>query len=322
MAVWREARDVEWKKWPGTYGAERDVAAALETLRWGTDADDDAFSDAWRDTLFAHAWHQGDVYPLTARVLHFVFEIVDRSPALTPPNATRTEVATFVLCCAASARAAAGDDERAVLAVLAQHVERLRAWVKTELCSIALATMLNMPELSARVLAGDEANPRDVLLTILEQAVWLDTPELAWAGRELARVSSHPVAARASQWLLGRDGRAIDRSDGRLSALAEALAGGDPTPRLDALRDLFGVDVSAEVSGKSKGIVTVADEDWFVAQAARKLTIRWPAHPFAEGDEVLLHDINERNCASAVEGTGSKSHHRADFDSRGVFRRP
>jgi hypothetical protein len=320
MTSWREARDIDWKKWPGAYGVEQDVASALETLRFGTDADDDAFSDAWRDMLFAHAWHQGGVYPLTARVLPFVFEIVDRSPALTPPNATRAELATFVLCCAAAARGATNADERAVLAVLAQQVERLRAWVTTELRSIALGTMLNVPELSARVLAGDEAAPRDVLLTILEHAIWLDTPELEWAGRELARVSSHPVAARSSQWLLGQSGP-IDRSDARLPKLAEALAASDPTPKLDALRNLFGIAVSAAVSGKSKGIVTVTDDNWFVVQAARKLTIRWPAHPFAEGDEVLLHDINESNCASAVEGTDNKSQHRAEFDGRGTFKR-
>jgi hypothetical protein len=291
--------------WSGFVPAWQDVASALETLRFGSDADDDAFSDAWRDMLFAHAWHQGGVYPLTARVLPFVFEIVEHSPALTPPNATRAEIATFVLCCAAAARGATHADERAVLAVLAQQAEGLRAWVTTELRSIALATLLNVPELSARVLAGDEAEPRAVLLAILEQAIWLDTPELEWAGRELARVSSHPVAARASQWLLGRNG-AVARDDARLPKLAAALAASDPNPKLDALRSLFGVTVSAAVSGKSKGTVTVTDDDWFVVQATRKLTIRWPAHPFAEGDEVLLYEINENNCASAVEGTDSK----------------
>jgi len=326
MPVWSEVREIDWRQLPGAYRTERDVPGALETLRWGTDADADDYQDAWSDVLYGHVWHQGSIFAVTAAVLPFVFDIVDHSPALAgPPNQARTELATFITCCAAAARDAStsldaeeAEHGRAVLAVLALRADRLRAWTRSELSAPALAAMLNIPQLSGGVLAGEEAELRAVLAAVFEQARWLDRSVLAWAGQELARVSSHPVAAQASRLLSGSAARPLDGDDARLAALGQALAAaGDLDQRLEPLRDLFGIAIASQVAGESPAVVVVTDEDWFVVQGARKLTIRWPSHPFEEGDEVVLLDIGAGNCARALRGTGKKSEHRASFDSRG-----
>lgn len=318
-------RDVDWSQLPGCYGSERDVAGALESLRFGTDPDSDNFSDAL-EVLYGHAWHQGNIFPVTAHVIPFVLDIVDHSPALaTRPSRARSEIAMFVTCCAASAHSAAqspqGSDHaygEEVLAALRRHADRLRAWTGSELRAVAIAAMLNVPELADGVLAGKEGKVGDVLVAVLTHSQWLDQSVLTWAGRELSRISSHPVAVRASQLLLATGPGAVSADDARLTALAEALAGaGTVDQNLDRLRELFGIATSCAVKGESRGVVTVSDDHWFVVEAARKLTIRWPSHPFREGDEVVLLDINERNCAREVRGVGPKSHEGATFDERG-----
>jgi hypothetical protein len=107
-------RAVDWSELEGAYGTDRDVPTALEIMRWADDAEDDEFSDAWLDVLCSHVWHQGTIYPITAPVLPFVFDIVDHSPALKSATCyARSEIAQFVTWCASSARRAvtSGEDD-------------------------------------------------------------------------------------------------------------------------------------------------------------------------------------------------------------------
>jgi len=320
--------DVDWSRLPGCYGVERDVRGALEILRFGTDAGSDEFSDAL-DVLYGHVWHQGDIFPVTAHVLPFVFDIVDCSPALASLWPARSEIAMFVTCSASSARRAMRSprsSDRAcseeVLATLLRHADRLRAWARSELRPVAFAAMLNVPELADGALSGKEGKLEHVLAAVLTHSRWLDQSILSWGGRELPRISSHPVALRASELLLATRLGAVAADDARLVAVAEALAGpGTLEKGLDPLRELFGLVTSYAMANESRGVVAVSDDDWFVVEAARKLTIRWPSHPFNEGDEVVLVDINERNCAREVRGVGSQSHHAATFDERGRLMR-
>jgi hypothetical protein len=322
MMVWPEVRAVNWAELRGARGMDCDVAGALETLRFGTDPEADDFGDAWQEVLYSHVYNQGAVFPVTAHVLPFVFDIVDQSPALKGKRGgERTELAQFVLCCAAAAQDEQSSDGRAVLATLALHAERLRAWVLSDLRSLALATMLNVPRLANDVAAGREASLRHVLAAVFEQAQLLDSRIVIWAGEELSRLSPHPVAARARQLLLRATRQQLQSGDGRLDALAKALErAGDLELHLHPLRELFGIFDPMGVAGESPGVVVVVDDDWFVVQAARKVTIRWRAHPFAEGDEVVLVDINDQNCARALRGTGNKAHLQASFDARGALR--
>jgi hypothetical protein len=328
MSLWPSVREVAWSRLPGCHGQVRDIAGALETLRFEKDVESDSFSDAWRDVLFGHAFHQGTIFPVTAHVLPFVFDIVDHSPALAKrASQERTEIAMFVACCASSALRAASSPQspdhasgREVLATLGAHADRLRAWTRSDLRAVAIATMLNVPELASGVLGGEEYEVEDVLSAILVHARWLSPSVLAWAGEALARLSTHPVAAAASRLLIGAETRTNSVDDARFRALAEALASaGTLEQRFDPLRDVFGIVTSPRAAGESRGVVTIVDDDWFVVETPRKLTVRWPSHPFSEGDEVVLLDINERNCAREVHGVGAKSHHGATFDPRGSF---
>lgn len=54
MLAWREVRAIDWSELAGVYATEHNVAAALETLRFGTDASDDDFAVAWNDALLGH----------------------------------------------------------------------------------------------------------------------------------------------------------------------------------------------------------------------------------------------------------------------------
>ncbi|HVH48240.1 MAG TPA: hypothetical protein VM925_38165 [Labilithrix sp.] len=331
--LWPEVRAIDWTRLPGAYGVDRDVAAALETLRFGSDAEDDDFSDAWLDVLLGHVWHQGDIYPVTSHALPFVFDIVDQSPALADPTSTvREEIANAVLLMASSARHALtsyADEERAsgeaVLSVLAAHTDRLRAWMTSDLHSTAIAAMLHVPELGARLLEGKEdANAKEVLSAVLKHSMWLEGSALEWAARELARID-HPVTQRASQLLFGlsqRPGSNDADSADRIAALGGAIAKhGDPTTQLDELRESFGCAVPTKFvrPGETEAQVVMVEDDWFVVQTERgfRLTIRWEGHPFVEGDRIVLVDINERNVPRAVHGTGAKAQFNAAFDDRG-----
>jgi hypothetical protein len=324
MQQWSEVRNLDWRQWPGAYGHERDVAGALETLRFGTNVDDDAFSNAWLEVLYAHVWHQGTLYPVTAHVLPFVFDIIEASPALTRRSEARREIARFVLCCAASARrdltAQQGDLAAAhsVLAALSAHSARVRSWFRTDLETIALAVLLNVPEETDSLLGGSEVRPERLLAAILVHSGWVPQGLLPWASTQLSRRSTHPVATRACRLLESTDSRAIEANEARFAALASAIRGrGGLDKHLESLRDLFGITATPSLLGESSGAVIVTDDDWFVVQGARKLTIRWPAHPFVEGDQLVLVDINERNCAREVRGTAEKAHRYAIFDAVG-----
>jgi len=325
---WPEARAIDWNRLPGAYGVDRDVAGALETLRFARNADSDAFSDAWHDVLLGHVWHQGSIYPVTAHVLPFVFDVVDCSPALSDPSTpARQEIAALVLMMASSARRAAqssASDERAagegVLRALAAHEGRLRAWMEKDLRSLAIAAMLHLPELGARLLEGEgEASTGDVLTAVLEHSMWLEGAAVEWAAREVARID-HPVTQRASQLLSApRTSRGRAAAD-RLAALAGVLAQpGDPALRLEELREAFGCALPTRFvrEGATEGEVVTVDDDWFVVRAERNVTVRWKAHPFVEGDRVVLLDIDERNLPRGVRGTGAKAGLEATFDDRG-----
>lgn len=54
MLAWREVRAIDSNELAGVYATEHNVAAALETLRFGTDASDDDFAVAWNDALLGH----------------------------------------------------------------------------------------------------------------------------------------------------------------------------------------------------------------------------------------------------------------------------
>ena len=327
MPTWSEVRAVDWSALEGAYGTDRDVPTALEIMRWADDAEDDEFSDAWLDVLCSHVWHQGTIYPITAPVLPFVFDIVDHSPALKSPTCyARSEIAQFVTWCASSARRAVTsgkDDDRfngqSVLSVLAAHADRLRKWKDSDLQTEGITAMLLVSELRGPLLASAETEPNAVLASILGHARWLGSPEFEWAARALVELP-HPVAKRAASILVGGEIEELDAD--RLAALGDALESrGELAARLDPLREQYGIRVKThlEVAGESSAIVTVCEEDWFVAQTVRNITVRWPAHPFAEGDSVVLRDVNKRNVPREVLGTGAKSQFRARFDERGRF---
>src|SRR5688572_28667750 len=99
---WPEVNAIDWSKFPGAYGTERDPVAALVALRTGPSAGDD-FADALNDFLCGHVWHQGSIYPLTPKVLPFVIEVL-----LTRPEEEEIdpylEIAELLQVCAESAR--------------------------------------------------------------------------------------------------------------------------------------------------------------------------------------------------------------------------
>ena len=326
MPIWREVRAVDWSNFQGAYRTAPDIAAALENLRWGN-PDDDDFEDAYLDVLYGHVWHQGTIFPVTSKVLPFIFDLLDSSPALRGAGGSeaREALAQLFVCCAASARHAVesddADERRAaveVLATLAACEVRLVAWLATAERDQACATMLNVPTLAARLLAGQWLDRRDLLLAILTQTEWLDQTALAWAAAELSRMG-HPVTDRASALLAeAASGAADERRDlgaERFEGLANAIASGE-LARAGA-RFGFAEKPAMDRPGETVAEVHLCDRDWFVARTERNVTLRWRAHPFVEGDRVVLVDINGHNLPREVRGTGDKAQHRATFGDRG-----
>lgn len=232
MTTWDEVRAIDWSRLEGAFGTGRDVPAALETLRFGRAIDDD-FEGAWRNVLYAHAWHRGSIFPVTSAVLPFVFDIVDQSPALGDDEVARSEIAMFVALAAAAARRADPETGTPVIEALVENAHRLRAWTRSELRYEALVAMLTVPELARGVLAGEVAGRVDVLVAILSHATLVDAMALAWATRELVAVQ-HPVTDRARTLL--RSGPLGLADADWLALVAAALASDDARKQLDALR--------------------------------------------------------------------------------------
>lgn len=122
-----EVRAVRSSRHPGAYGDWRDVAAALEALRYaapesssnagswpGTTEEgldeSDAFLDAWDDVMLGHVWHQGCVYPVTPIALGFFLDVLRERRA----DAELAEFPAVVAEAAVRACAAADEDERRV----------------------------------------------------------------------------------------------------------------------------------------------------------------------------------------------------------------
>ncbi len=326
MAVWREVRAIDWTKLGGAYGTDRDVPGALEAMRFGADASDEAFAEAWNDVLLGHVWHQGTIYPVTPKVIPFIFDIVERSPALKEDVEMQAQVAEFVLHCAESARDATDSSDaearavgKEVLEVLASLEPRLRAWAAGDHPAIAIATLVSLPALSEPLLAGEVAEPERVLGAVLIHASRVDRGALTWAAGELERAGDEVSTRAASILRAAAAGTGVlDPTDSsRLFALGHHLSGGYPELEDVAMR--FGIKKQLDRPGTTEAEVTVSTRDWFVAElpGQRKLTVRWQAHPFVEGDRVTLLDINERNIPREVHGIGAKAARKATFDEKG-----
>jgi hypothetical protein len=282
------------------------------------------------DVLETHVWHQGTIYKLTQVVLPFVLELVDLTRRRHDDKGAE-ELAGVVVHCAQSARefAQSTDQENralgeAVLAILTAEQGRLRSWKQDSvLREYALAAMLNIPALWPGVLACDEVHrvtEEEVLATILGRLPhgWFDATVLDWAARKL-EAKQHPVTQAAAQMLAeAASGLELDSIDAeRIAAVGSALGS---QAMLDDLRERFGFNVkrkSLAIPGETTGRVVLAEVDWFVIQVPRNLTVRWPAHPFAEGDTVVLVDINKRSIPREVRGTGAKAGLSARFDDAG-----
>jgi hypothetical protein len=323
--TWPEVRAVDWAALKGAYGTMRDVAAALELLQAGRDPI--ANFDEGTEILWTHVWHQGTIYEVTPVVLPFVLELVDLTRKR-GDDKLAAELAEIVVHYAASARRFAqstDDGDRAIgermLATLSAGKARVHAWLKdTRLKERALATMLNVPDLAPHVLACEAGTAQEVLLTILGRLpqVWFGERVLEWAVRRL-RMEQHPVAQSAAEMLAELDpaSKLADVDAERILAAGRAL--GDKA-RLDDLRERFGFEVtkkSLTAPGETIGKVVLVERDWFVVQVPRNLTVRWQGHPFAEGDTVVLVDINRRSIPREVRGTGAKTGHAARFDDAG-----
>jgi hypothetical protein len=239
--------DIDWTKIEGAYGpsggGRNDVAAAIDALRSGPE-DEDAFADAL-SLLYSHAWHQGSIYSVTARVLPFVFEIAER--ASNDTSGAYDELFGFIPLCACTARFSTDAHERdaakEVLRALRAEKARLIAWTRTPLRAYAVATLLQVPELQSFVLtpsAEVSLAESDVLRIVLTQlgggGISFDAKVLEWTATALDALR-HEVASSAATML--RDAASTNtrpRSPPKLAALAEALVRNDP---LDTVSDLF-----------------------------------------------------------------------------------
>lgn len=316
MPRWPEVRAIEWDRLDGAYAETPDVATALETLRFGDTSDDDAFADA-SSVLYGHLWHQGTIYPVTAAALPFVMDIVDLSPALAEDARAREEIAMFVPLAAAAARRATPPLGVQVMTTLAACGDRLRAWMKEPFSDVAVVAMLSVPDLRQEVLGGALVPRAEAIRAICSHALLVDEAARAWASQALSEWQ-HPVIERARALLL--QSHLDETAQDRLGAASDAVMSAD-WARLDALAERFGIRVAAplDVSGPTHARITMAMPDWFVAAwpPSRQATIRWKAHPFAEGDDVVVMDVNERNIPRVVRGTGDKAHHQARFGETG-----
>jgi len=246
----RNVRDIDWAKWRGAYGPSgsgpHDVADAIEALSAGPD-DEERFAEAI-ELLSSHVWHQGSIYPVTAQVLPFLFEIMDGIPSDT--LGAYDELAGFIPRCACSARIATrAKDPREregsedVLTALRSERARLLAWTRTPLRGDAVATMLQVSDLRSLVLTPNAElalEPRDVLLIVLGQlgegGLVFDTDVLSWTARALEDLHHEVATSAASMLREAAGGDERPRSPPKLAALANALGRNE---RLDTVADLF-----------------------------------------------------------------------------------
>ncbi len=305
---WPEVRAVDWSKFPGAYGTKRDVAHALEVLRFGKDAEDDDFSDAWLDVLCGHVWHQGTVYPVTAPVLPFVFDVVERSPALAENGEVREAVAMFFAHCAASADAEA----QGVHDVLVAHEARLGRWLGTELGDAALIALLCVPALAERTLCV--VDRKALLHAALEEPALVPRSARELAADELAK-NPHLITQRAAALLRSGDAQALDLGKNLLQAVQTALLRGDGAfAELDERFALKKREQRFDAPGETEATVIVSERDWFIAKTTRNVMVRWSGHPFMESEKVILVDIDSRNIPREVRGMGEHASVRATFD--------
>lgn len=229
-------RAIDWDRLRGAYGLDADVPWALETLRFAARAHTDAFDEAWCDVLCRHAIHEGEAFPVTAAVVPFVIDVVERSPALAKDRAMRAEVALWPAMAAAAARESKPRVRARTLAAIEAAAPRLAAWTtKKTLRDAALAALFAVPSLVERTLGAHEAH---ALHAVLTHASLVDPSARAWAAAQL-RAREHAVMAAAVA-LLGEE-HIEPYEEYRLAALAEALALTGPARRsaLDALRARF-----------------------------------------------------------------------------------
>lgn len=230
-------RAIDWDRLRGAYGLDADVAWALETLRGARRAHTDAFDEAWCDVLCRHAIHEGEAFPVTAAVVPFVIEVVERSPALAGDRAMRAEVALWPAMAGAAAREGKPRVRARTLAALEAAAPRLVAWAeKKTLRDAALAALCAVPSLTARTV---ESYPEArVLHAVLTHASLVEPAARRWAASRLAAID-HPVMPHAVSLL--RRARIEPYEEYRLAALADALAlmGRARRAALDALTARF-----------------------------------------------------------------------------------
>jgi hypothetical protein len=224
-------RAVPWASLQGAYGASDgsvtraggyrlgDIPRALLTLADVTDAGGDDALDAL-DVLQSHAWHQGDIYPVTAHVVPFAVAL-----SSAPEVVVRGDVAYWLALVADSAsRYAAGTDAgnranaEATFGALLAHRRTVIGWIGGDHDAAALVVASRVPGMGDDLLAALSAARR------ISVAGWLSLAELesppAWAlDRAATALEDRDEDVRtAAALLLGRRARPT----GDLAARVEA----------------------------------------------------------------------------------------------------
>ncbi len=269
-------RTLPWESFEGAYGSSvTNVPRALAALVTANERDDDDWCDAINGVLYAHVWHQGDLYEVTPHVIPFL-----RSLAGSSNVASREDLEEVLAIYANSAQDYLRGDERRrdlgtrVFAALEAPIESLELPArvppdteedltelarKVERCALTVRGASHDTQRSAMFLASHAVvRLPKVAARLAEQ---IDDPKcVAWArlvhGHALARVgrleeATTRLRAVALEWLGPATLDAANQSITR-TQLLEVLA------NIPALADLH-----ARVAAAPAPAVAIAEGDFF-----------------------------------------------------------